>query len=171
MNTRSRCCIHLLLLCLIAMPLGACYRPVAQAPEDAAAPYEPLAVALLRDERFQPEVKMLAVAQGETVAVQIQNMTDKPLGVGPENFGIIRQGEGKAIHPFDSSLHSAAFPLIGLRKGEITSGSLTFTGLGNLAGQRLVFSHSQTQPSVAYITGEGAEAIAVPKPPATAPAP
>lgn len=125
--------------------------------------YEPLERALLLDPRFQPDVKMRAEAEGETVTVQIQNFSDVMLGVDAQNFAVIREGETGTTHPFDPDRHSATFPKIGLPKGQIASGTLTFSGMGKLAGQRLVFSHTKVRPSITYITGEGAKPIAVPK--------
>jgi len=125
--------------------------------------YEPLEVALVRDEKFQPYVKMMANAEGETVTVQIQNFSEKMLGVDSVNFGVIRESESREVHPFDPEVHTSTFPKIGLKKGEIATGNLTFTGMGNLAGERLVFKHSQVRPSLAYITGEGAAPRAVPR--------
>ena len=138
--------------------------PVTAKPTPTPPPIDPLASAITREPRYQPDVKVLARAEGETVSIELQNACDQPIHVDASNFGIILEKEARhEVHPFDSLTQSARFPRVYLRRGEITSGTITFRGLGNLAGQRLVFNHPSVRPSVALIQGDGAKEIAVPR--------
>ena len=98
-------------------------------------PIDPLAQAITREPLYQPDMKMLATAEGETVSIELQNASDKPIHVDPSNFGVILENDtARQVRPFDSSRQSARFPRVFLRKGEIATGSIRFNGLGNLAG-------------------------------------
>ncbi len=127
-----------------------------------AAKVVPIYVAMTQDKRFQPDVKLVAKAQNETVEIEVQNATDKTLPIDAFNFGVILEGEGKEVHKFDPELFTAEFPKVELGPGDSSSGEIMFKGLGKLAGQRLVFYHADVRPSLAYIQGDGAKAVSVP---------
>ncbi|MCX7015748.1 MAG: hypothetical protein NTW86_24880 [Candidatus Sumerlaeota bacterium] len=139
-------------------------QPITVKPTPTPPPIDPLALAITREQRYQPDVKMLARAEGETVSIELQNASDQPIHIDASNFGIILENDPRhEVHPFDSFTQRARFPRVYLRRGEIATGSITFKGLGNLAGQRLVFNHPNVRPSVALIQGDGAKEIAVPR--------
>ncbi|OPZ20844.1 MAG: hypothetical protein BWZ10_00600 [candidate division BRC1 bacterium ADurb.BinA364] len=128
-------------------------------------PLDLQARAIRRDPRFQPDIKMAAWADGETVSVIVSNESSAPLRVSAENFGVLLEGAVKPV-PFDPAAHEAVFPNTQLEPGKppggailpsgstMARGTLTFKGLGDLVGQKLIFNHAHVRKSMALIQGD-----------------
>ncbi len=173
--------IALVAILLSAATFMSC-KSTAKPTQDASTPIptprsaDPLALAVIKDLRFQPDVKMGVMSRGELLIVNLVSDTDEEVWISPGKFGVILQGE-REVRWFNPDRDGAKFPPIKMSRGEVATGQLQFYGLGNLAGHRLIFKHDEedrVRPSVAPIldeTGRSRELGKKSPPPKHAPMP
>ncbi len=136
---------------------------------------DPLAAAIVQDLRYQPDVKMGVMAQGDRLVVRMVSDTDEEVWVNAGKFGVILKGE-RQVRWFNPERDGSKFPPVKMGKGEVITGQLQFNGLGNLAGHKLIFKHDEqdkVRPSVAPILDEQGRSreLGMKKPPRPAPMP
>lgn len=92
---------------------------------------------------YHNKVGIRAYAEGNRVSIVVRNMREEPFMVRPTNFAVIVKGQREPNPVRRGEVDFTLFPPVNLAPETSVAGRITWTRLGDLRGQRLVFRHPE----------------------------
>ena len=94
------------------------------------------------------DIAMTAAIEDAAVRVEIENLSAKPLLIGPKNFALLAPSGGALIHAVNPD---RGFPVARISPGERKIGYLRFQQAAPQSNKRLVFNHPDCKPTMTAI--------------------